>query len=105
MEHRKGKVFYQSHIQSPRSASKEKKCKKADPIPEQLSSSQQGAATSALSEAVNSAEFNGTVNPVCLQHAMNVGHSKHFVLGRAAERWDSIKDSKPPAKKKTKSSR
>ena len=99
-EQRKGKVYFTNVTYAvPGCPARKKRARKLDPVPEPLSPIVQNAATSALDNAVSSAEVNGIVDPVCLQDAMNVGYSKHFILGRAAERWESLKDTKPPAKK------
>lgn len=125
--HRRGKVSFISAVytipgkplkrkRQRRKATERKRPIKADLIPKPLSrtrrgqvrkagatpcqlSLQEGIATSVLEDAVRSAENNGQVDPLCLQHAIEAGFSKSFVLAKAAERWDDLKDTKPPAKK------
>lgn len=63
-----------------------------------------GGASSALDEAIQSAadDARGDVDPDALRRAMDAGYSRQFVLDKIAAHLDSIKDTKPPAKKKAK---
>lgn len=108
-QYRKGKVFFVNVVyevgpgkKKATKGSKHPRKSPGDPIPEPLSPEQQGEATSALDEAVQSAGINGKIDPVRLQTAIDAGYSKCFLLGKANEYWDSVKDTKPPAAKKAK---
>jgi len=72
--------------------------KRKSPL-EALSSEMQANATSVLQAAIQSAanDANGNVEPEVFQRALDAGYSKHFIYGKM--NLDSIKDTKPPAKK------
>lgn len=102
--YRKGTVYFVNIIYNVpgRKTTKRKRGPKLDPVPEPLLPKQQKKATRALEAAVESAGINRghwLVDPVLLQRAEDAGYSKRFVLVKVSEHWNTVKDTKPPAKK------
>lgn len=103
-ETRKGKSYFINAVYKVQGVEPKKKRSRKSP-PEKaksLTAEEEGVAKTALEKAVASAENDGEVDPGCLQQAINAGYSKQFVLGKAADRWNEMKDTKPSAAKKPK---
>jgi hypothetical protein len=103
-ETRKGKSYFINAIYKVQGIEPKKKRSRKTP-PEEvkpLTIEEEGVAAKALEKAVSSAENDGEVDDGCLQQAINAGYSKQFILGKAAERWNEMKDTKPSAAKKPK---
>ena len=103
-ETRKGKSYFINAVYKVQGVEPKKKRSRKSP-PEKaksLTAEEEGGAKTALEKAVASAENDGEVDPGCLQQAINAGYSKQFVLGKAAYRWNEMKDTKPSAAKKPK---